>query len=92
MRAMKRWRDGYKGQKFYVAELDIRHFYDTVDTERLKARLEKIIRDRRYKDHRYTCQSSLIASPSCSRRCSRRASTMAWSFFLFLAKRKKLSI
>lgn len=50
MRAMKRWRDGYKGQKFYVAELDIRHFYDTVDTERLKARLEKIIRDRRYKD------------------------------------------
>ena len=50
LRAMKRWRDGYKGRKFYVAELDIRHFYDSVDTERLKARLDKTVRDRRYKD------------------------------------------
>lgn len=50
MRTVKRWRDGYKGRKFYVAELDIRHFYDTVDTERLNARIDKTIRDRRYKD------------------------------------------
>ncbi len=50
LRAMKRWRDGYKGRKFYVAELDIRHFYDNVDIDRLKAKLDKIIRDKRYKD------------------------------------------
>lgn len=50
LRAVKRWRDGYKGHKFYVAELDIHHFYDSVDTERLKARLDKTIRDKRYKE------------------------------------------
>lgn len=50
LRSMKRWRDEYKGRKFYVAELDIRHFYDSVDTERLKARLDRTIRDRQYKD------------------------------------------
>lgn len=48
LRTMKRWRDGYKGKKFYVAELDIRKFYDTVDTELLKAKLSKTIRDKRY--------------------------------------------
>ena len=50
LRTVRRWRDEYKGQKFYVAELDIRHFYDTVDTELLKARIDKTVRDRRYKD------------------------------------------
>lgn len=48
-RTIKRWRDGYKGAKFYGAELDIRGFYDRIDTERLKARLDKSIRDRQYK-------------------------------------------
>ena len=47
---MLRWRNGYKGKRFYVAELDIRHFYDTVDTVRLKARIDRMIRDRRYKE------------------------------------------
>ncbi len=48
LRAMKRWRNEYKGKKFYVAELDIRHFYDTVDTETLKAMLSKSIRDKQF--------------------------------------------
>jgi len=48
MRTVKRWRDGYKGNKCYVAELDIRHFYDTVDTEILEGMLGKTIRDRRF--------------------------------------------
>jgi len=46
--AVKRWRDEYQGKKFYVAELDIRHFYDRVDTEILKTMLAKIIRDKCY--------------------------------------------
>lgn len=49
LRTMKRWRDGYRGRKFYVAELDIRHFYDSIQVERLKAGLDRTIRDRRYK-------------------------------------------
>lgn len=49
VQTMKRWKDGYGGKKFYVAELDIRHFYDTVDTDKLKARLDQTIRDRRFK-------------------------------------------
>lgn len=48
MRTIRRWRDGYKGRKFYVAELDIRKFYDTIDTEILKKMLSKLIRDKRY--------------------------------------------
>lgn len=50
MRTVKRWRDGYKGKKFYVAELDIRGFYDNIDVESLKKRLKKDIRDKRYLD------------------------------------------
>lgn len=50
LKAMKRWRDSYKGKKFYVAELDIRHFYDSVDIDILEAMLSKTIRDRRYCD------------------------------------------
>lgn len=46
--AMKRWRDGYQGKRFYVAELDIKGFYDNVDTEILKGKLSRIIRDKRY--------------------------------------------
>ena len=37
-------------EKFYVAELDIKSFYDSVDVEILKASLRKIIRDKRYLD------------------------------------------
>lgn len=50
VKTMKRWRDGYQGKKFYVAELDIKSFYDSVDVEILKASLRKIIRDKRYLD------------------------------------------
>lgn len=48
VRQMKRWRDAYKGKKHYVAELDIRKFYDNIDTEILKDMLRKMIRDKRY--------------------------------------------
>ena len=48
MRTMRRWRDGYKGRKFYVAELDIRKFYQNVDHGILKRKLERFIRDKRY--------------------------------------------
>lgn len=48
VRAMKRWREGYGGKRFYVFEGDIKSFYDTVDTELLKAMLGRRIRDRRY--------------------------------------------
>lgn len=48
VRAMKRWRDGYGGKRFYVFEGDIKSFYDTVDAELLKAMLGRRIRDKRY--------------------------------------------
>lgn len=48
VRAVKRWRDGYKGRRFYVAELDIAKFYDNVDTEVLKGMLHRFIRDKRF--------------------------------------------
>lgn len=47
---MKRWRDEYKGKKFYVAELDIKKFYDSVDNGLLKAKLARKIRDKEYLD------------------------------------------
>lgn len=50
---MKRWRDSYGGKRFYVFEGDIKSFYDTVDTELLKAMLAQRIRDRRYLDVLY---------------------------------------
>lgn len=48
MKTIRRWRDGYKGKKFYVAELDIRKFYDTIDTAILEEMLARLIRDKRY--------------------------------------------
>lgn len=48
VRALKRWRDNYNGKKFYVAELDIKKFYDSVDVTVLEKRLDKFIRDKRY--------------------------------------------
>lgn len=50
VKTMKRWRDGYQGERFYVAELDIKSFYDSVDVTILKAMLRKTIRDKRYLD------------------------------------------
>lgn len=47
-RTIKRWRDGYKGTRFYVAELDIKGFYDNVDTEILKSMIPKRIQDKKY--------------------------------------------
>lgn len=50
LRTMLRWRNSYRGKKFYVAELDIRHFYDDIDTELLKEMLRKRIRDQSYNE------------------------------------------
>lgn len=47
-RAMEKWRDGYKGRKFYVAELDVRKFYHNIDHAILKEKLCKVIRDKRF--------------------------------------------
>lgn len=47
---IRRWIDGYNGRKFYVAELDIKSFYNTIDLDVLKAKLRKLIRDKRYLD------------------------------------------
>jgi len=47
-KTMKRWRDSYGGRRFYVFEGDIHHFYDSIDTERLKKKLRRRIRDRQY--------------------------------------------
>lgn len=48
VKTIKRWRDKYHGKKIYVAELDIKKFYDSIDVETLKANLQKIVRDKRY--------------------------------------------
>nr|WP_325300295.1 RNA-directed DNA polymerase [uncultured Dysosmobacter sp.] len=45
---LARWVRAYNGRKFYVAELDVRKFYDSVDLDRLKAMLSKTIRDKQY--------------------------------------------
>lgn len=48
VRAIKRWRDGYGGRKFYVAELDVKKFYDHVDAGVLKGMMHRLIRDKRF--------------------------------------------
>lgn len=45
---MVRWRDGYGGKKFYVAELDVKKFYDRVDLDILKSMLRRMIRGKKY--------------------------------------------
>lgn len=47
-RTMEKWRDSYKGHNFYVAELDIHKFYDSIDLSLLKSLLAKTIRDKRF--------------------------------------------
>jgi len=47
-RTLRRWRDGYHGKRFYVAELDLRKFYATTDHDILKGLLRRRIRDERY--------------------------------------------
>lgn len=48
MRVMRRWRNEYGKKRFYVAELDITKFFDSIDTGILKQKLRKRIRDRRF--------------------------------------------
>lgn len=47
-RTMRRWRDGYRGKRFYVAELDLKKFYASIDHDILKGLLRRRIRDKRY--------------------------------------------
>lgn len=45
---MSKWVKGYQGQKLYVAELDIRKFYDNIDHEILKHMLRWYIKDQKF--------------------------------------------
>lgn len=45
-----KWRDEYKGKKFYVLSTDIKSFYDTIDISVLYELLSKRIRDKRFLD------------------------------------------
>ena len=49
VKTMTRWRDGYGEKRFYVFEGDVRQFYDNIDTELLKDKLNRRIRDARFK-------------------------------------------
>ncbi len=48
MRLMRHWVNGYNGRKFYVAECDVKGFYDNINIEILKEMLAKRIRDKRF--------------------------------------------
>lgn len=48
MRTVRRWRDEYNGKRFYVAELDIAKFFDSIDIEILESLLSKRIRDKKF--------------------------------------------
>ena len=50
LKAMKSWVKGYGQKRFYAAELDIRKFYDNIDLHILKGKLDKLIRDRAFKE------------------------------------------
>lgn len=45
---LTRWRNDYGNKRFYCFEGDIRQFYDNVDTDILKRKLRRRIRDERY--------------------------------------------
>ncbi len=45
---MRSWVRGYGSKRFYVAELDIKKFYDNIDLVILKKQLSKIFRDKKY--------------------------------------------
>lgn len=47
-KTVEKWIRGYKGRKFYILKVDIRHFFETIDRDVLKAKLKKVIRDDRF--------------------------------------------
>ena len=49
-RYLKRWIGRYGNRRFYVFKYDIRHFYDSIDHEILKNKLQRKINDERYLD------------------------------------------
>lgn len=53
LKAAKSWVKGYGNKRFYVAELDIRKFYDNVDLDILRAQIDRLIRDKQYKRELY---------------------------------------
>lgn len=48
MHRMKKWIKAYGMKKFYVAELDIKKFYDNIDHEILKQLFRTLVRDKRF--------------------------------------------
>lgn len=50
VKALKKFRDSYNGKRFYVLECDIHHFYDSINKDILKGDLDRLIRDRKFKE------------------------------------------
>ena len=50
MTTMTKWVKSYHGRRFYVAELDIKKFYEHIDHDILKNQLAQIIKDDRFLD------------------------------------------
>lgn len=48
VKTLARWRDEYGNKRFYSFEGDVHHFYDSIDTELLKRKLRRRIRDKAY--------------------------------------------
>ena len=47
-KTVEKWIREYDGKKFYILKTDIRHFFESIDREILKAKLKKVIRDKRF--------------------------------------------
>ncbi len=47
-KTVEKWIREYDGKKFYILKTDIRHFFESIDREVLKAKLKKVIRDKRF--------------------------------------------
>ena len=50
VKKMEKWRDEYKGKKFYVLATDIKSFYDSIDINILFGLISRRIRDKRFLD------------------------------------------
>lgn len=45
---MRKWIDSYDGKKMYVLKMDVHHFFESIDREILKAKIRRVIRDKRF--------------------------------------------
>lgn len=47
-KTIEKWIKGYKGKKFYILKVDVRHCFDTEDVEVIEAKLAHVIKDDRF--------------------------------------------